>query len=344
MLQRSTLVVVTGCTMLAGFGLQPSFAAPSNDAGCPDYLVIDSRGSGRPVGEISPPGMAFIKEFKLFHLDAATEVISNPYPAGGGAFSLVGAKFKIPHLGAYHDSVVLGKRWLRSKISAYLNICESTKVFLVGYSQGAQVTADVVQEPKASEWTNVQGVVLFGDPSYNPSGSSNRYGLNEPDVKKRHTAQRGALHMRSAFNDPKVLSFCHRSDPACQDHGIRLSQHKNYTSFKESEEAAKYFAAPDDVVNDGPKASPAVPDKWPAKRFDGTPALFLHLGASFIWPDWSSCNSNYCLVGSQDGVLVFSVSDGVDEIARIGLGAADPRLALTVLGIPARDIDELLSP
>src|SRR5581483_3620964 len=66
---------------------------------CPAYLIIDSRGSGDPLGTISRPGGAFLAEFLRIHpgygwaLDAPTagiEVDTNGGPRAAGQYEAVG--------------------------------------------------------------------------------------------------------------------------------------------------------------------------------------------------------------------------------------------------------------
>jgi hypothetical protein len=70
------------------------------------------------------------------------EAVPNPYPARGG-WHLVEAKLKLPT--GYHPSVVAGKKWLAKAIMTPPATCENAALLVTGYSQGAQVAADVYQ-------------------------------------------------------------------------------------------------------------------------------------------------------------------------------------------------------
>ena len=211
-------------------------------ANCTPYLVIDSRGSGELEGAISPPGSKFFQEFQRLHPSGAhttVGVVTNPYPAAG-IWSFAGAALQLP--GPYHSSVVQGKNWLSGEISTISRTCPDTKMLLTGYSQGAQVTADVYQN---GSQRNVLGVALFGDPYFNSrdsvDGGSYERGLD------------GGLGTRRLFTPserPHVLSYCHQHDPVCQspysfaEFGIyRFSRHNNYDKLDEPEQAARYFTA-----------------------------------------------------------------------------------------------------
>jgi hypothetical protein len=97
-------------------------------------MVIDSRGSGENrivngnlVPEVSPPGAYFAPKFRHQHPSATLAVVSNPYPAVS-IFRLapdgwrqilngLGALLHFARVGAYHDSVVAGKKWLAHEMA-----------------------------------------------------------------------------------------------------------------------------------------------------------------------------------------------------------------------------------
>jgi hypothetical protein len=133
-----------------------------------------------------------------------------PYKDGGGANGL-GAILKIARLGAYHDSVVDGRRWLRDRVKRQIKLCGTkTKIFLTGFSQGAQVTADTYQRDlRAEQRRYVTGVALFGDPYFNHRDEKARRG--------NHQWVSGVLgRRRREFNNSRVVSYCHKWDPVCQ--------------------------------------------------------------------------------------------------------------------------------
>ena len=204
---------------------------------CVPYVIIDTRGSGEPQETLSPPGAWFRAEWERLHPSTSVVTFKNPYPAVG-AWSFPGAGIKLP--GAYNKSVVAGKTWLGQELSRLASNCRGqTKILLTGYSQGAQVTADVVQQGTVSD---VFGVVLFGDPYFNSR--------DEVDRGDFERGRNGVLGRRPLFRAPlrkQVLSFCHDHDPVCQgplhngEYGT--SQHKTYDKLGEPEEAAELLAA-----------------------------------------------------------------------------------------------------
>ncbi len=223
---------------------------PSPHSVCDSYYLMDSRGSGEHYG-LSTPGRIFAQEFSRLHPSASLGIATNPYPAvslwgSWRAFlNLVGAGTGIPKLGAYHDSVVQGKHWLSTQIASRIVKCDHAKILLIGYSQGAQVTADVYQKISAGLRRHISGVALFGDPYFNPHD-------DVADRGKFGHALHGVLGHRPIFatdTHKHVLSYCHKYDLICQAPftafpvaavRYKLSQHKNYKI--ESKQAADLFA------------------------------------------------------------------------------------------------------
>jgi hypothetical protein len=191
------------------------------------------------------------------------ETWANPYSAVG-VFSWdwrqiangAGAITKLSGLGlgAYHDSVVQGEGLLSAKLHSLIRTCGGkTAIVLAGYSQGAQVTADVFQRDLSdAERSHVSALVLFGDPYFNG-------GDRAVDRGSFSGRRDGVLGRRTKFasqGSTLILSYCHSHDPICQGFFFRVGptrtldpgalttqQHKNYTSFGEPEDAAAQIAA-----------------------------------------------------------------------------------------------------
>ena len=129
----------------------------------------------------------------------------------------VGAFLRAGDVGSYHDSVVRGKNEMRRLVNQLIRNCgDRTRIVMSGYSQGAQVAADVYQELERSNRARyVFALILFGDPYFNgdPAGR----GASTGD--RRHAAGvDGGLGRRPGYSDypNRVRSYCHRRDPICQ--------------------------------------------------------------------------------------------------------------------------------
>lgn len=229
LLAGATLLVIVGAT------LRPVESAASAPVPCPAVLVIDSRGSGEPVAKLSPPGAHLVTVLSGLIAPEKVKWIANPYPARGGFSILAGAKLHVP--GAYFNSVKSGKTWLASEIGKKRTDCPDTRLVLTGYSQGAQVTGDVLQHN--GPFGNVAATVLFGDPYFNGRDPVDR---GNPRFR---TGVNGGLGKRPKFTERHVRSYCHSNDPVCQNTANPLdlfTWHDNYDKLGEPDEAAQTIA------------------------------------------------------------------------------------------------------
>jgi hypothetical protein len=241
---RGIIGTLMAAAVLAGLAAQTANLASGRTEAplkCPDVLVIDSRGSGEPAGSLSPPAQTFVESLRQLRPNANIQAFDNPYPAvsitGGWRqiLNLAGAKFPLPKLGAYNDSVKDGRASLDRLVPREVNACPKTKIVLTGYSQGAQVAADYSQQNAKL----VDGLLLFGDPKFNAHDTGDRGGFK----KQLH----GALGERAPYDTLLALSYCHQHDPVCQFSTGDLkkygtAKHKNYNKLGEPQAAARYFA------------------------------------------------------------------------------------------------------
>lgn len=213
-----------------------SQSAARGGATCAAYYVIDSRGSGEPQGKASPPGSEFFQTFEDAVAPKKVKLLVNGYPARGN-FALLGAALHVP--GAYHDSVRGGVTWLSDELPKIHTLCPSAKVVLTGYSQGAQVSADVIQ--RNGDFPYVLAVVLFGDPYFNSRDAR----VDRGDFR---IGPKGGLGSRPKFTGGHVRSYCHANDPVCQFGSnpiAKLTFHNNYDKLLEPQEAARWVAGLD---------------------------------------------------------------------------------------------------
>jgi hypothetical protein len=153
---------------VAGVALQATSAQAAGSAACKPYTIIGVRGTNdgayNSIGNDLPMAVAGFGKIK----GAAAVLVDHvKYPAAGGDQR------------TYFKSVAKGKTALRSKINHWLGTCRSTRLVLLGYSQGAHVVGDVVARMPRSQRNRLYGVGLMGDPRFNPNlrGSiSNNYG------------------------------------------------------------------------------------------------------------------------------------------------------------------------
>jgi lysophospholipase L1-like esterase len=110
------------------------------------------------------------------------------------------------------------------------------------------------------------------------------------------------------------------------------------------QQEAQLLLSDADVPKSPPPSSAPLPPAhgWPTHRQDGSPAYYAYLGASFIFPDWSSCDSTYCLAGSGDTVYIFT-EHPLNQIGEVPEATSDPAAELESFGLPAADVQSLLA-
>ncbi|KAK8050397.1 cutinase [Apiospora phragmitis] len=129
----------------------------------------------------------------------------------------------------YLGSEMEGVTALTALMRSFTAACPGAPMVLMGYSQGAQVVADVISNASAPadnpaqplSMNNIAGILLIGDPSrvdgkpFN-AGTANGDGLFS---RKDSTAL-------EAMGD-RILSICNDGDPVC-DRGINIAVHLSY--------------------------------------------------------------------------------------------------------------------
>ncbi len=83
----------------------------------------------------------------------------------------------------YFFSVWEGDEHLESRIKADASSCPSMKILVGGFSQGAHVVGDTIENlanKNDSSLSHVYGVALYGDPRFNPGRQSHGAGQLQP--------------------------------------------------------------------------------------------------------------------------------------------------------------------
>ncbi|KAM0155335.1 hypothetical protein ACHAPG_006009 [Botrytis cinerea] len=133
----------------------------------------------------------------------------------------------------YQASEASGVAAMQKLVQAYAEKCPGSKMAVMGYSQGAQVAADVMcgtsetgfagntQALSANISSNVVAMVLMGDPSHVPAETFNA-----------GTAKNNGLFARqniAACPTEKTVSYCDNQDEFC-DSGNSLQVHLSYVT------------------------------------------------------------------------------------------------------------------
>ncbi|KAH8664764.1 catalytic core domain of acetyl xylan esterase from Trichoderma Reesei [Ilyonectria robusta] len=161
------------------------------------------------------------------HPGATSEAIT--YPACGGQSSCGGI--------SYANSVVTGTNAVASAVNSYNSRCPTTKLVLVGYSQGGQIfdnafcgggdpnqgLSNTAVLLSASAVNMVKAAIFMGDPRY-------IYGL---PYEVGTCRAKGFDPRPAGFSCPsasKIQSYCDSQDPYCCN-GNDAAHHQQYGSI-----------------------------------------------------------------------------------------------------------------
>ncbi|KAK1983914.1 cutinase [Colletotrichum cereale] len=135
-------------------------------------------------------------------------------------------------LNPYNPSEEAGVTAMTKLVRDYAARCPDTKMVLMGYSQGAQVAADVVcgtseqgftaTQPQPAEVADkVAAILLMGDPSH-VSGQPYNQGTSQNNGRFPRSKTAGCNAVAN-----KMVSFCNTGDPFC-DSGRNVQVHLRY--------------------------------------------------------------------------------------------------------------------
>ncbi|TGO39141.1 hypothetical protein BHYA_0059g00050 [Botrytis hyacinthi] len=191
-------------------------------ATCPEIHVFGARETTAPAG-FGTAGVV-VNLILAAHSGSTSEAIN--YPACGGQSSCGGV--------GYGNSVVAGVAAVAAAVNKFHTQCPSTKLVLVGYSQGGEIMDDAfcgggdanngltdTSIPiQASAINMIKAAIFMGNPRY-------IYGLSyEVGTCRAH----GFAPRPSGFSCPsasKIKSYCDAADPYCCT-GSDANTHQGY--------------------------------------------------------------------------------------------------------------------
>jgi hypothetical protein len=195
----------------------PAAAVPSS-GGCAQVSIITARASTEAAGE----GITGALVTQV--VNASTQTVSRAavsYPAT---------------LSNYASSSLQGINALKTQLTNLVNACPSTKVVLMGYSQGAHVVGDVLGGGQGGSLgattapisttisSHVVAVATFGDPRHVASGPNFNAGTSTRNGRfPRSSTQWGNLNTFS----PRIRSWCDANDTFCSS-GFSTNVHLTY--------------------------------------------------------------------------------------------------------------------
>ncbi|MGV9948996.1 cutinase family protein [Rhodococcus aetherivorans] len=234
---------VSGLTVGFAAGLLPTLAAPVVQAAppCKEYLALGIPGSNQGfdnAAEWKAAGYALgdsaygeqVADVLTALTSELPSTLSLPvfYPAAGvDGIDPAAAKLTY-NLSAYKMSKDEGYAVAYRLLEDWARSCPSAKFFLVGYSQGAHIAADLAQtvfhQGSPLDRDRIAGVVLIADPAYNgASPGATEFIFTDDTLSKDpdHWQIHGSLGTRAEFDtgDP-VISICIYGDPICDNNSV----------------------------------------------------------------------------------------------------------------------------
>jgi hypothetical protein len=214
--RRGIALLIVCCGAISVVAVSASGFPARSARTCPTAELLGIRGSGEHSG-LGRTLSSLTSELRKRVPGAHSEAIN--YPAVD--VNPLNPKYNSDYI----DSVTRGTDALEARIVAFANGACATRsrLFLVGYSQGAEVVDDVLATLPSRLSRLVDGVVLFGDPRFNSAqelpvdvGTFN-HSLDGVAPYQFHppTGTFGTLVSYTAAEAPVIRSYCANHDQIC---------------------------------------------------------------------------------------------------------------------------------
>jgi hypothetical protein len=190
----------------------PSQKPTPPSSACGAVRFVGVRGSGETKNDAGGYGKA------VASVKTEIEKIIPGVKSGYIQYRALAVRYADPNYygGGYTLSVGDGIQALQRYLRDFFAQCPHTKLILAGYSQGAQVAGDVYEVLTKTQKQRIIGVILLGDPRFNPKQSAANAATGY-DRKLRGIYQFSDSRMRKipAASVQQVRSYCIPGDPVC---------------------------------------------------------------------------------------------------------------------------------
>ncbi|KAH8602278.1 cutinase [Bisporella sp. PMI_857] len=185
---------------------------------CPGVYVFGARETTAPAGYGTSAGL--VNQVVSSYSGAQSAAIS--YPACGGQASCGGV--------SYDNSATQGTAAVVSAVTSLNSRCPSTKIVLIGYSQGGQIMDNALcggagATLNGNALAAVKAAIFLGDPHY-----SNGLPYNVGTCKAGGFAARPSGFQCSPASPNIIKSYCDAQDPYCCN-GNDANHHQQYVSI-----------------------------------------------------------------------------------------------------------------
>lgn len=203
------LVVAAGCTTSDAEPPEPLVSTT-----CADLVVLGIRGNNQ-AGDLNQ-GVG--KEVLRTVTDLARRVQSR----SGASVRLEAVDYDATGTAtatAYFDHVTAGARRAGRQVDALVARCPDSRIAVVGFSQGAQVTHELVEHVSKTLARRIALIGMIADPRRNPADPIRHWSYANTPVPRPGLLGPGPAvdaDVRAA-----AISFCHDADEVCNGRGVR---------------------------------------------------------------------------------------------------------------------------
>jgi cutinase len=213
-------VLASTCLASVAVATPAEAAARVVTTGCAKVTIIGARGSGQFLGTA---GLGQLSGFGPQVANAATNAVSRLSPLTTVRYDrllypAVDADFYQFRSGAYAASVASGIARLNVQVAYFVRTCPSTKIFLIGYSQGAEIMHRGAAQLAPSVATHISGVALISDTLRNVN-DPNTFDFQVGGLATNNGAFGGGPLFTNGLG-ARVASFCNVSDWVCNRTGL----------------------------------------------------------------------------------------------------------------------------
>jgi hypothetical protein len=221
--------------LLLGISALTFVAAPSKTAqaapNCKDVFFAGARGSGEKANAWEGFGETVGRMLIKFRSKVPKYVSVKADPVFYEAVDIITWENALRLGGVYRDSVDDGTTYLHDTLKIYSERCPRTVYVLAGYSQGAQVVTNVLEELHFHDPQEIAdkivSVALFASPEFAPkdkkrilaypTSGDDAFAMDRQGVY-RDMVERSEVDTASYLwpYGNVVNSFCVKNDPVCQ--------------------------------------------------------------------------------------------------------------------------------
>ena len=224
---RYTRRFVGGAFVALVLWLTLAALAPASGVACSNVEFIGVRGSGESYSGNFGMGT---------QIAALYERVKARQPAGQSLQSY-GLEYQAVNVAEwwlawdYYFSVWGGDEHLESRVKADASSCPSMKILVAGFSQGAHVVGDTIENltnKNDSSLSHIYGVALYGDPRFNPGDKATARGNYSPE-------HWGALTARGNYSSKinnRLGDWCRLKDAVCQGFNAGDTAHHEYKNYE----------------------------------------------------------------------------------------------------------------